>query len=189
MRGAPGLLAVALAVMLAACAQPVITDTPPSVASTPAALELEDEPPSQAEAVPTAKDRAPPVSGKHAAARARRASSYGLASYYNHRHARTASGEQFDARAMTAAHPTLPFGTRVRLTEVATGRSVTVRINDRGPFIPGRIVDISKAAAEKLGMIRRGVARVQLDILDDTALDEQPENPAARSKSASALSF
>ena len=66
---------------------------------------------------------------------------------------------------MTAAHRTLPFGTRVRVTSLDTGRSVTVRINDRGPYIRGRNVDLSRAAAQSLGMIDRGVTEVKLDVL------------------------
>jgi len=88
----------------------------------------------------------------------------GLASFYG-TGTRTASGERFNPRAMTAAHRTLPFGTRVRVTDVATGRSVLVRVNDRGPFIPGRVIDVSQAAAEELGMVGRGVARVKLDVV------------------------
>jgi rare lipoprotein A len=91
--------------------------------------------------------------------------SYGLASFYGHA-SRTASGEKFDAHELTAAHRSLPFGTRVRVTNVSTGRSVTVRINDRGPFVPGRVVDVSHAAAETLGMTGQGVAKVKLDVLD-----------------------
>jgi rare lipoprotein A len=90
--------------------------------------------------------------------------SYGIASYYRH-HTRTASGERFDERELTAAHRSLPFGTRVRVTSVATGRSVTVRVNDRGPFVPGRIVDLSYSAAEELGMVGRGVTKVKLDVV------------------------
>jgi rare lipoprotein A len=90
--------------------------------------------------------------------------SRGLASFYTEG-AQTASGERFDAHEMTAAHPTLPFGTRLRVTNVATGKSVTVRVNDRGPFVPGRVVDVSYAAAETLGMIGRGVAQVRLDVV------------------------
>jgi rare lipoprotein A len=65
---------------------------------------------------------------------------------------------------MAAAHPTLPFGTRLRVTNVATGRSVIVKVNDRGPFVSGRVVDVSYAAAELLGIVRRGTAKVKLDI-------------------------
>jgi rare lipoprotein A len=90
--------------------------------------------------------------------------SYGIASFYRH-HTHTASGERFDERELTAAHRTLPFGTRVRVTSVATGRSVTVRVNDRGPYVPGRVVDLSYAAAEELGMVGRGVTKVKLDVV------------------------
>ncbi|MEO0642195.1 MAG: septal ring lytic transglycosylase RlpA family protein [Pseudomonadota bacterium] len=90
-----------------------------------------------------------------------------VASYYGKRFhgRRTANGERFDMNAMTAAHKTLPFGTRVRVTNPANGRAVTVRINDRGPFIAGRAIDLSRAAAQRLGMIQRGHARVRLDIV------------------------
>ena len=75
------------------------------------------------------------------------------------------SVEKFDARELTAAHPTLPFGTRLRVTNVTTGRSVTVRVNDRGPYVRGRVVDVSYSAAEALGMVGQGVAKVKLDVV------------------------
>ena len=78
---------------------------------------------------------------------------------------RLLSGERFDTHELTAAHPTLPFGTRLHVTNVATGRSVTVRVNDRGPFVPGRDVDVSYAAAERLGMVGAGIAKVKLDVV------------------------
>jgi rare lipoprotein A len=90
--------------------------------------------------------------------------SQGLASFYSEG-ARTANGEKFDARELTAAHPTLPFGTKLRVTNVSTGRSVTVRVNDRGPYVPGRIVDVSYSAADALGMVGKGVAKVKLDVV------------------------
>ena len=77
----------------------------------------------------------------------------------------TASGEIYDMNGISAAHKTLPFGTIVRVVDLETGRSVIVRINDRGPFIEGRIIDLSKGAAEKLGIIDKGIARVGLRIL------------------------
>lgn len=89
----------------------------------------------------------------------------GIASYYGSG-ARTASGEKFNTRAYTAAHRTLPFGTKVRVTNVNNGQSVTVRINDRGPFIKGRVIDVSPAAAEELGMVGRGIAKVKLDVVE-----------------------
>ncbi|QZZ37121.1 septal ring lytic transglycosylase RlpA family protein [Nitratireductor kimnyeongensis] len=75
---------------------------------------------------------------------------------------KTASGERMNPAAMTAAHRTLPFGTKLRVTNKRNGRSVVVRINDRGPFVRGRILDLSKAAAAKLGFIRAGHTRVCL---------------------------
>ncbi len=91
----------------------------------------------------------------------------GIASFYGRRfHGRlTANGERFNMRAMTAAHKTLPFGTMVRVTNPRNGRSVTVRINDRGPFIRGREIDLSRGAAEAIGMISRGHARVELEVV------------------------
>lgn len=91
----------------------------------------------------------------------------GSASYYASKFhgRRTASGEAFDNGAMTAAHRTLPFGSLVRVTNPATGASVIVRINDRGPFSRGRLIDVSRAAAEELGMITRGHATVELALI------------------------
>ncbi len=91
-------------------------------------------------------------------------SSYGVASFYNEDEW-TASGERFNTHAMTAAHPTLPFGTRLRVTNVTNGRSVVVRINDRGPYVHGRVVDLSESAAESLGMVESGVVKVKLDVV------------------------
>jgi rare lipoprotein A len=99
----------------------------------------------------------------HHAARAN-SSSYGVASFYTEDEW-TASGERFNTHALTAAHPTLPFGTRLRVTNVTNGRSVVVRINDRGPFVHGRVVDLSGSAAESLGMVERGIAKVKLDVV------------------------
>jgi len=90
--------------------------------------------------------------------------SHGVASFYTEG-TQTASGEKFDTHELTAAHPSLPFGTRLRVTNVATGRSVTVRVNDRGPYVPGRVVDVSYSAAESLGMVGKGVANVRLDVV------------------------
>jgi rare lipoprotein A len=95
--------------------------------------------------------------------------SRGKASWYGSRfHGKpTASGETFDRRAMTAAHRDLPFGTRVRVTNTRNGRAIVVRINDRGPFARGRIIDVSEGAARKLGMLRSGTARVVVEILPE----------------------
>ncbi len=90
----------------------------------------------------------------------------GLASYYGSElHGRkTASGVPFDMNALTAAHRTLPFGTRVKVTYLATGKSVVVVINDRGPFVAGRIIDLSAAAAKAIGLYAAGVGKVRLEI-------------------------
>lgn len=88
----------------------------------------------------------------------------GIASFY-WQDLYTASGEIFDKRAMTAAHPTLPFGTIVEVTNLGNGRSARVRINDRGPFVQGRVIDVSEAAAEALDMRNRGLAPVRLNIV------------------------
>src|SRR5689334_7818676 len=93
----------------------------------------------------------------------------GRASWYGTRqHGQTtASGETFDRTALTAAHPTLPMNSRVRVTNLANGRSVVVRINDRGPKTRSRVIDLSQHAAEMLGMKRRGVATVKVEVLTD----------------------
>ena len=88
----------------------------------------------------------------------------GMASYY-WQGQRVASGGWFNPNAMTAAHRSLPFGTRVRVTHAGSGRSVDVVINDRGPFVAGRIIDLSRGAASALGMTAQGVARVTLSVL------------------------
>jgi rare lipoprotein A len=90
--------------------------------------------------------------------------SVGVASFYTEG-ARTASGERLNPNALTAAHPTLPFGTRLRITSIADGRSVVVRVNDRGPFIKGRAVDVSYSAAKELGLTERGVAKVKMEVV------------------------
>ena len=97
-----------------------------------------------------------------------RAIGSGTASYYGAKFQgrRTASGEKFDMHAMTAAHRTLPFGTLVEVTNPRNGKSVTVRINDRGPFHGNRILDVSRAAATELGLIQRGSGTVELALLD-----------------------
>jgi rare lipoprotein A len=95
---------------------------------------------------------------------ARKITETGKGSYYADKFEgrSTASGEKFDQGKMTAAHRTLPFGTKVKVTNVANGRSVTVTVNDRGPFAAGRIIDVSKKAANKLGMVNAGVANVKI---------------------------
>jgi rare lipoprotein A len=87
----------------------------------------------------------------------------GIASYYGAGEStRTASGERFNPQAMTAAHRTLPLGSSVKVTNLANGREVVVRINDRGPFSRGRVIDVSRGAAEALGFVSRGLAKVSI---------------------------
>lgn len=89
----------------------------------------------------------------------------GLASYY-WQEQMTSSGERFNRRGMTAAHKTLPLGTMVRVTNMTNGRSTIVRINDRGPFKPGRVIDLSEAAAQQIQMTGAGIARVAIDVVN-----------------------
>ena len=105
----------------------------------------------------------PPSSGDTATATQQR----GRISLYGNAFAgkKTASGELFDPEALTMAHRTLPFGTRVRVTNLENQRSVEVVVNDRGPFVTGRIADLSLAAARRIGMIADGVVEALLDIL------------------------
>ena len=93
----------------------------------------------------------------------------GTASYYGRELAgnRTASGERFDPDQMTAAHPTLAFGSKVCVTNLSNGQSVIVRVNDRGPFGGRRVIDISQAAAKEIGMHRSGTAKVSLTLVAD----------------------
>jgi rare lipoprotein A len=92
----------------------------------------------------------------------------GLASWYGEPHhgQPTASGEIFDMAQLTAAHRTLPLGTRLRVTNLENGRVVRVRVNDRGPYVAGRVVDLSHEAARVLDMVERGITPVRLDIVE-----------------------
>jgi rare lipoprotein A len=103
----------------------------------------------------------------------------GWASYYGPGfHGRqTASGEIFDMNELVAAHRTLPLGTVARVTNLANGRSVILRINDRGPYITGRILDVSKGAAKVLAFVRDGTTRVRIDILAKTRHSQNPRDP------------
>ena len=163
-RNAVRLLAVALAAAsLAACARSSVVagKSDSFVASRSAALQHE-RPTSIEMSRPAAVTPAPFAPVRTATGIP--GTAQGLASFYTEG-TRTASGEKFNTLELTAAHPTLPFGTRLRVTNVTTGRSVTVRVNDRGPYVPGRIVDVSYSAAASLGMVGRGVAKVKLDVV------------------------
>lgn len=92
----------------------------------------------------------------------------GIASYYSVKHdnKRTASGEKYHSTNLTAAHKTLAFGTLVKVTNLKNNKSVLVKINDRGPFVKGRVLDLSYAAAKEIDMVRSGMAKVKLEIID-----------------------
>jgi rare lipoprotein A len=163
------LLALAGA-MLAGCAQHAVTERSASLGVSPQASPAQLAPQRRASVAHTRRVAA--VSRKHTPFAGRPAGvtptaatdgSVGIASFYKYE-AKTASGEQFNPNELTAAHRTLPFGTRLRVTNLATGRFVTVRVNDRGPFIPGRVVDVSRSAAEAIGMVDRGIAKVKLEV-------------------------
>lgn len=94
---------------------------------------------------------------------------------------KTASGERFDSGALTMAHPSLPFGTVARVTNLRNGRSVVVRVNDRGPFVGKRIADLSEAAATEIGMLRKGLAKVRIEVLGDEKAEPRPQPVTAAS--------
>ena len=150
--------ALPAALLAAACAQQppapeVAPPAPPPKAPAPA------PPP---EAVQPPVPAAPPRSTAGLPVERGRVSLYGV----NFAGKTTASGERFDPAALTMAHRTLPFGTRVRVTNLANGRSVEVRVNDRGPAIANRIADLSLAAARKLGMTDDGVIEATLEVIE-----------------------
>ncbi|MCW2248466.1 rare lipoprotein A (peptidoglycan hydrolase) [Azospirillum fermentarium] len=107
----------------------------------------------------------------------------GLASWYgpHHQGRRTASGARFDMRERTAAHPALPMGTRLQVSDPASGRSVLVTVNDRGPHVPGRIIDLSWRAAHDLGITDAGIVMVRLDVLPPVSVA-----PATRTRAKKA---
>ena len=97
----------------------------------------------------------------------------------------TASGERYDPHALTAASKTLPIGSTILVTNPKTGKSVTVRINDRGPFVRGRSLDLSKRAAEEIGITDKGVARVTVQRVDSKPAEKESQIPATDSASSS----
>ncbi len=151
------LVLVLAAAALAACAQSSVVSRRSEFSPTrQAALERREVRPTVSRVV-VAKKHDEPFVPKATA-------SQGLASYYTEG-TKTANGEAFNAAALTAAHPTLPFGTKLRVTNTTTGKSVVVRVNDRGPFVRGRVVDVSYSAAQALGMVNSGTANVKLDVV------------------------
>jgi rare lipoprotein A len=146
---------VVIAGALAGCAQSSVTNKSDLDAANPR-TSLDDN--------RTQRMAAKPKKHSPLAAAKTQFASHGVASFYTDEQ-KTANGEDFNPKELTAAHPTLPFGTRLRVTNMATGRSVTVRVNDRGPFVAGRVVDVSYSAAETLGIVGKGVAKVKLDVV------------------------
>ena len=175
-------LIAGLAGWLAACAAPPMSGEPPVLrqgADVPAKSEANKanvlEPPSEADVGTSAQTRSPanaeaasaPTTSPDATSTPQsgdRPFDKGLASWYARKFQgrRTASGERYDRRELTAAHRSLPFGTRVRVRSQRTGKEVVVRINDRGPFVRGRVIDLSAAAFDQLGVRGRGVTAVEL---------------------------
>jgi rare lipoprotein A len=186
----PGIAAAAslLACLLGACGSPPRRPTPPPSRLPPAAADASAVP----DAVPRAEPRSahgnPPfyeVDGRRYTVLAS-ASGYverGVASWYGpdfHGH-NTSSGEGYDMYGMTAAHKTLPLPCYARITNLANGRSVIVRINDRGPFVANRIVDLSYTAAQRLDVVRAGTAFVELRVVGPETMIETNTAPAALS--------
>jgi rare lipoprotein A len=116
----------------------------------------------------TARATLVPAAGRATTPAEAARSQVGLASWYGefHHGLQTASGEIFDMGELTAAHRTLPLGTRLRVTNLENGRVVRVRVNDRGPYVDGRVLDLSREAARVLGMVERGVVPVRLELVE-----------------------
>lgn len=180
-------LGTGLLALLAACTSlppapaspsPLTSLTPSSVDDSPVArITLQAVPDDSASDAASAGDEKYRLTGEAA-----RQFERGHASWYGPRfHGRlTANGERYDMYALTAAHKTLPFGTVVRVRSEVLGREVDVRINDRGPFAPGRVIDVSRAAAEALGLVDAGVAAVSLRLLPDLAATQADAPQAVR---------
>lgn len=115
----------------------------------------------------------------------------GVASWYGPGfHGRkTANGERYDQNGMTAAHKSLPFDTRVRVTSIATGKSVIVTINDRGPYRKGRVIDLSAAAAKAIGMYKRGIGKVKIEVLEAPTTVASASTPRAASERDAVVSL
>ena len=155
------LLWLVVAACVTGCAQAPVTPEAPT--PSPSAIGPPRAPPPAAVPPPAA---APPAGQRETPVIERgRISPYGAAFAGK----TTASGERFDPAALTMAHRTLPFGTLVRITNIENQRSVEVKVNDRGPFVAGRIADVSLAAARKLGMVNDGVVEATLQVIDPAA--------------------
>lgn len=167
-RGVPAWIAAALLGLAPLAASSAAAPAGPATvepATSAAVIELVPlQPTTEVTAPAIAEAQAPAPSAPQEAIVGRGTASYYAAKFDGRR---TASGERFDNAAMTAAHRTLPFGTLVRVTNVANGKSVIVRINDRGPFSAGRMIDVSRAAASELGLVARGHGMVELAVIGD----------------------
>jgi rare lipoprotein A len=174
-------LPLALSALLSACSVPVHRPAPaPRPQARPAAPAAEPQAPTPPVADTPAQDA--PLSSSPAtdgSAVAPAPPETGLASWYGGKFhgRRTASGERYDKRALTAAHRTLPFQTRVKVRNLENGRELVVRITDRGPFAKGRIIDLSQASAQALGV--QGLARVSVERLEAPALLTSDAKPTA----------
>ena len=144
----------------------LLSSVPVQAAEAPAVERIE----SLSEIVTALDESLPVVNPVVAEEKAYKAIGQGTASYYGRELAgnRTASGERFNPHGLTAAHRTLPLGTKLRVTNVANGRSVIVRVNDRGPFVGRRLIDVSLGAAQEIQMVRSGTAQVRLEIVPTT---------------------
>lgn len=159
-------LALLLAAVLTGCSHKPVTVAVPS-APPPAPAGAEETPADTADSETTLPPTQPelPPDAKPLWSETGVASWYG-APYHNRR---ASNGEVYDMHAMTAAHRTLPLGSVVRVTDLKTGASAVVRITDRGPFIEGRVIDLSRSAADKIGIVQRGTAEVRIDVLKTPA--------------------
>ena len=164
------LFATAIAsILLAGCASPYhpqgceATSSPPPVAATGKSGSKPGKKESARRDASVKRKAADTRASASPMGRPRRGEATYYASYFEGRP--TASVEPYDSQAMTAAHKTLPFGTKVKVTALDSGETAVVRINDRGPFVDGRIIDLSRKAAEQLGMVQEGAAEVQLQVL------------------------
>lgn len=167
-RALGGLLSGVAFALLSACAGPAVQEVAMPMQGAPSMAPITlAAPPAAAAPSVTPAATAAAATPPQVASRSERSAALlgqGLASWYGGKFhgRRTASGERFDRHALTAAHRTLPFGTRVRVRSLATGQEVVVRINDRGPHKPSRIIDLSEAAITALGVRHRGVTAVEL---------------------------
>ena len=154
---------LAIVVLLAGCAhKPVTVAVPPPPEAGPAAA-VKTPPPAAGREIPAPVEA--PAGAKPLMVETGIASWYG-APYHSRR---SSDGKFYDMHAMTAAHRTLPLGSIVRVTSPQTGNSVVVRITDRGPFVKGRIIDLSQTAAKQLGMLQKGTAQVRIELLETPA--------------------